>query len=70
MNITLKLSGLYSSLFVIRFSLTFEKKFGGGGGEGTEKSLSFYPPREGTRARFVCSLAFEIEQISTRHRDV
>ena len=31
MNVNLKLSGLYSSLFVIRFSLIFQKKFGGGG---------------------------------------
>ena len=33
MNVNLKLSGLYSSLFVIRFSLIFQKKFGGGGGK-------------------------------------
>ena len=31
MNVNLKLSGLYSSLFVIRISLVFQKKFGGGG---------------------------------------
>ena len=31
MNVNLKLSGLYSSLFVIRFSLIFQKDFGGGG---------------------------------------
>ena len=31
-NLRLKVSGLYSSLFVMRFSLIFQKKFGGGGG--------------------------------------
>ena len=36
MNVNLKLSGLYSSLFVIRFSLIFQKKFGGGGGNRKE----------------------------------
>ena len=30
MNVNLKLSGLYSSLFVIRFSLIFQKKLVGG----------------------------------------
>ena len=46
MNITLKLSGLYSSLFVIRFSLTFEKKFGGGGGGQKRAFLSIPHGRE------------------------
>ena len=35
-NFKLKLSGLYSNLFVIIFSQTFQKKIGGGG--ETEKS--------------------------------
>ena len=30
MNVNLELSGLYSSLFVILFSLIFQKNFGGG----------------------------------------
>ena len=38
MNVNLKLSGLYSSRFVIRFSLIFQKKIGGGGDWETEKS--------------------------------
>ena len=42
MNVNLKLSGLYSSLFVIRFSLIFQKKIGGGGGNRKEpKSDNF-----------------------------
>ena len=42
MNANLKLSGLCSSLFVIRFSVTFQKKVSGGGGVETEKSQSCY----------------------------
>ena len=41
MNVNLKLSGLYSSLFVIRFSLIFQKKLVVGGGGETEKSRYF-----------------------------
>ena len=38
-NLKLKLSSLYSSLFNIRFSLIFQKNIGVGG--GTEKSRDF-----------------------------
>ena len=41
MNVNLKLSGLYSSLFVIRFSLIFQKKFGGGGGKQKRASALY-----------------------------
>ena len=37
-NLKLKLSGLYSNLFVIIFSLIFQKKFGGGGGGGQKRA--------------------------------
>ena len=41
MNVTLKLSGLYSSLFVIRFSLIFQKKLVVGGGKQKRAMINF-----------------------------
>ena len=44
-NVNLKLSGLYSSLFVIRFSLIFQKNFWWWGLK-TEKSRIFLPEKQ------------------------
>ena len=45
MNVNLKLSGLYSSLFVIRFSIIFQKKIGGGGGGGSNRKEPKLKPK-------------------------
>ena len=42
MNVNLKLSGLYSSLFVIRFSLIFQKYFWWWGGDLNRKEPSLF----------------------------